>query len=127
MVSAKKGKVLSTDGKVAAMVDGYAPVTLNGEHYQATVGTGSCELISKSQKCVSCNSYRASLRTMYNRWCKRRTSEVSDTSSHSNERYLNTPEKKGKMSRLKKKVASVEKQNQIDKALHGNESACHYE
>ena len=37
------------------------PVTLNGEHYQAT---GSCELVSKSQKCVSCN---ASLRTMYNR------------------------------------------------------------
>ena len=74
--------------------------------------TGSCELISKSQKCVSCNSYRASLRTMYNRWRKRRSSEVSDTSSHSNECYLNTPGKKAKMSRLKKKVALVEKQNQ---------------
>ena len=33
---------------------------------------------------------------MYNRWCKRRTCEMSDTSSHSNERYLNTPGKKVK-------------------------------
>ena len=109
MVNAKKGKILSSDGKVAAIVDSYAPVGLNGEHYLATVRTGSCELVAKSQKCVSCKSYRDTLRSMYNR---RRTCEMSDTSSHSNERYLNTPEKKAKMSKLKQKARVAEKQNE---------------
>lgn len=101
MVNAKKGKKISSDGKVTASVDQYAPVTLNRENYQATVRTGSCELVSNSQKCSSCKCYRDTLRTMYNRWCKRRaTCELSDTSSHSNERYLNTPEKKAKMASM---------------------------
>ena len=42
----------------AASVDRYAPVVLNGEHFQATVRTASCEFVGKSQKCVSCKSYR---------------------------------------------------------------------
>lgn len=44
MVNAKK-KILSSDGKIAASVDGYAPVVLNGEHFQATVRTVSRELV----------------------------------------------------------------------------------
>lgn len=101
MVNAKKGKIISSDGKVAASIDQYAPVSVNGEHYRATVRTGSCEMVSTSHKCTSCKSYRDTLRAMYNRWCKRRTCDLSDTSSHSNERYLSTPEKKAKMSKLK--------------------------
>ena len=31
---------------MAATVDNYAPVTLNGDHYQATECTWSCELVS---------------------------------------------------------------------------------
>ena len=34
---------------------------------------------------------------------------MSDTSSHSNEHYLDTPERKKKMSRLKKRIVSAEK------------------
>ena len=82
---------------------------LNVEHYRATVCTGSCELVAKSQKCVSCKSYRDTLQSMYNRWRKRRTCEMNDTSSHSNERYLNTP---AKMSKLKQKARLAEKQNE---------------
>lgn len=43
MITAKKGKIISSDGKVAANIDQYAPVTLNGEHYQVTVRMGSSE------------------------------------------------------------------------------------
>lgn len=93
MFNAKMGKVTSSNGIVAATVDQYA---LNREHYRATVQTGSCELVNISQKCASCKSYQDTLRAMYNCWCKRRTRDLSDTSNHSNERYLNTPEKKSK-------------------------------
>lgn len=110
MVTAKKGKIFSSDGKVAASIDQYAPVTLNGEYCQVTVRTGSCELISNSQKCSSCKSYRDTLRAMYNRWRKRCMCEMSDSSSHSNERYLNTPEKKAKMTKLKERAHAAEKQ-----------------
>ena len=34
---AKKGKLLSRDGKTIARVDDYSPVTLNGDGYQETV------------------------------------------------------------------------------------------
>ena len=44
--------------------------------------------------------------------CKRRTCDMSDTSSHSNECYLSTPEKKAKMSKLKQRVRVAEKQVQ---------------
>lgn len=36
--------------------------------------------------------------------------DLSDTSSHSNERYLNTPEKKAKMCKLKERARTAEKQ-----------------
>ena len=107
MVNAKKGKIVSSNGQVTASVDHYASVTLNGEHHHVTVRTGSCELVGKSQKCSSCKSYRDTLRAMYNRWCKRRTCEC-----HSNERYLNTPEKKAKMSKLKQRAHMAEKEIQ---------------
>ena len=102
MVNAKKGKIISSDGKVAASIDQYAPVAINSEHYQATVRTGSCEMVTTSHKCSACKLYRDTLRAMYNHWCKRRTRDLSD-SSHSNEQYLSTPEKKAKMSKLKRK------------------------
>lgn len=105
MVKAKKGKIISCDGKVAATIDQYAPVAVNGEHHQATVQTGSCEMVTTFQKCTSCKSYRGTLRAMYNRWCKRHTCD-------SNERYLSTPEKKAKMSKLKDRVRVAEKEVQ---------------
>ena len=43
MVNAKKGKIISSDG---ASIDQYTPVAINGEHYQAKVQTGSCEMVS---------------------------------------------------------------------------------
>ena len=46
---------------------------------------------------------------MYNSWCKRCTCDLSDTSS---QHYLSTPEKKGKMSKLKQRVYVAEKQVQ---------------
>ena len=55
------------------------------------------------------------LRAMYSAWCKRRPcEEMSDTSSHSNERYLNTP---AKMHNLKDRSRAAEKQVRIEPRL----------
>lgn len=111
MVNAKKGKILTGNGKVTARVDHYSNVILNGTLYSETVRTTSCELLTNFAKCTSCKDYRPNLRAMYSSWSKRRSiEELSDTSSHSNERYLNTPEKKAKMSKLRARSRDAEKQ-----------------
>ena len=98
----KKGKIVSPDGKVAAYVD--------DDSYTKTVRTADCELICPSTKCESCKAYRANLRSIYNRWSKQRGFDGSDTSSHTNDRYLNTPEKKAKMESLRKRAHNAEEE-----------------
>ena len=94
MAVARKGTFTSHDGATVASLDHYAPVSLNGESFARTVRTTSCELLVHGVKCDSCKTYRATLRTRYNRWCHRRSEQISDTTSHANERYMKTPEKK---------------------------------
>ena len=102
MVAAKKGKIISPDGKVTAHID--------DDTCTKTVCTGDCELICPTTKCESCKPYRANLRSMYNRWSKQRAFDGSDTSSHTNDRYLNTPEKKAKLDGLRKRVHAAEEE-----------------
>ena len=71
MLTAKKGKVLSNDGKFVAYVD-----EANGKK---TVRTCSCELLVLDAKCSSCQNYRSNLRAMYSKWSKRQVAaECSD-------------------------------------------------
>ena len=46
-------KIIPSDGKVAASIDQYTSVAVNGEHHRATVRMGSCEIMRTSQKCTS--------------------------------------------------------------------------
>ena len=102
MVSAKKGKILSHDGKFVAYVDEVCG--------SKTVRTCDCELLVSGNKCSSCLDYRANLRAMYSKWSKRQAdnTQVSDSSSHTNDRYLNTPEKKKKFDDMKKRMHAAE-------------------
>ena len=132
-VSKRKGKLLNRSGDVAASIDEYAPVCLNGEMFQKTIRTSQCELIVHGQKCRSCTNYRRTLRVLCDRWLKRDSEEVSSSSSHTNNRYMNTPEKVAKMEkmrcnikiaaseirRLRKKVRSlIDKSDPIDDEFH---------
>lgn len=80
MVAAKKGNIVAPDGKVAAYVDDDSSTKM--------VHTADCELICPSTKCESCKTYRANLRSIYNRWSKQRGFDGIDTSNHTNDRYL---------------------------------------
>lgn len=54
----------------------------------------------------ACRSYRANLRTMYQRWSQRSS---YDASKYTNERYLTTPEKKAKIANLRSRSRTAEK------------------
>ena len=100
----KKGVLKTRDGGVAASLDNYAPVLLNGSLYAQTVRTTSCELLVSGVKCASCQKYRPSLRSAYNRSLTRQSEKITDTSSHANVRYMVTPEKITKMKKVKKQA-----------------------
>lgn len=111
MVVAKKGIIVSPDGKISASVV-KEPVVLGVVCHMQTVCTAGCEILSRTSKCTSCSRYRTNLRAMYNRWSKRQagtpphdsSSESTSTGSdkYINNRYLNTPEKISKLVALQK-------------------------
>ena len=108
MVSAKRGLLKSQGGSTIADVDNYASVKMNGYLFSKTIRTNKCELLIHGVKCNSCSTYRATLRVMYNRWLRCSSEDISDSSSHANVRYMNTPEKKQKIAKLKKRAKSAE-------------------
>lgn len=110
MLKARKGKIVSNRGnETVAYVDA-CPVKLNGTNYLETVRSSNCQFIGNFAKCDACRGYRTNLRTMYNRWQKKKAVDVSSASSHTNERYLNTPGKKAKLSKLRNKARAAKEE-----------------
>ena len=84
MVTAKKGKIVSNEGRTVCILDNTDP---------QTVRTADCEILSASVKCSACTKYRATLRAMYHRWSKKQQQDMQDSSTFTNDCYLNTPQK----------------------------------
>ena len=118
MVAAKKGKIISHNGKFSAYIDNCITVT-NGKILLHTVRTSECELLCASKQCVSCKAYRANLRAMHNKWSKHNLSDTLDSSSHTDDRYLTSPQKKAKIDALRYRVhvAEEEVRNLKEKVL----------
>lgn len=106
-VSKRKGKLLNRSGAVAATIDEYAPVHLNGEMFQKTIRTMQCELLIHTQKCRSCVNYQRTLRILCDRWSRRDSEELSSSSSHTNIRYMSTPEKSTKLGNMSRRIKKV--------------------
>ena len=115
MAKAKKGNLLSRDGKVVVRVDDYSPVMLNGDTYQATLRFHNCEVLVSNGKCPKCVSYRSTLRKMRHRWSKQKSltpTRCQSLRSKINIRFLNTPKKKKKVQRLK--IAAAVQANGVE-------------
>ena len=96
MVEAKKGKLYSPAGSLNPYLDKNAAVRLNGIGYGATVRSKGCTIVTPGVCCTECTRYRDALRSVLHRWQKRKLSSLSPmtkTSSHTNYRWLTTPEK----------------------------------
>ena len=82
MVESKKGRLMAKNGlDVVTRVDGFSPVTLNGERYNKTIRISTFEMLVHGGKCVSCVSYRDSLRPIYHRWKKQKSLSPSHRQS----------------------------------------------
>ena len=96
-----KGKFQSANKSIVAFADNYFFVNLNGETYPRTIRTTACELLVHGTKCVACKQYRSTLRSLHSRKLKLPKSDTTAVSSHSNIRYLKTPERRKRMTSLK--------------------------
>ena len=113
MCDFKKGVIKGSDEQPVASIDDYSPVVFNRETFIRTVRTKQCEMVVHDQKCNSCKKYRPTLRAMYSRYRNRCSYEVSKSTSHTNIRYLNTPEKKSRIISTKKRAQVAE--NEVSK------------
>ena len=95
---------------MASFVDDYASVSLNVETFSQMVRTAECVLLVRSVKCQCCKSYQGYLRKSYARWSQRSPERVIESSSHVNDRFMCTPEKKAKLAKLRTR-AKVAEQN----------------
>ncbi len=135
IVRAKKGGMKRKDGELACFVDDYASVHLNGDVYETTIRPSNYGMLVNAiaSRCENCNSYRNYLRTLSSRQLKKSSqTPVIELSSHVNDRFLSTPEKQVKMSKLKKvkkKLDAMTKKldmllkkqgEEVDKGLHAD-------
>ena len=129
MVKERKGVLLSQAQTIAAQVDDYSPVFFQGESFMSTVRISTCELLNaKAIRCAACKKYRNSLRSIYHRWSKQKSlspSHRESTKSKTNIRWLNTPQKAKRYSKLRSrfdvKLKEVERlKEKINKMTDGN-------
>ena len=125
MAKVKKGTLLSKNGKeVHAALDSTAAVYLNGVTYTETIRSTSCQLLVYGSKCTSCVAYHNTLRSIYNQW--KRKKAATTYKGHTNTRFLNSPQKKQRISEWKsrakaaeKKVCRLEERIRLSKEING--------
>ena len=110
MVASRRGVLKSQANNPVVVVDTYAPVIYNRKQHTSTVRKCDCELLTQEVKCSACIAYRPTLRKMCARRSDRPSAESIEDSSNTNKRYFNTPERKEKMRKMKKRISADEKE-----------------
>ena len=109
MVQSRKDK-MNKD----VILDDRCEVEIEGKNYGITVRHSKCELLTEALKCPTCTAYHHTLRSMYSRHKKQRCSPRrmmyrSSPGSHVNFRYLTTPEKHNRYTRLRQQAKASKK------------------
>ena len=105
MAATKGGNFFSPSGEKSAYLDRTGIFQLNGELYYETVRSSKCHRLVQGAKYSECVDYRDRLRAIYHRWVKNqmKSSKVTSTHSHTNERWL-TAAQRGKGIQVKIKT-----------------------
>lgn len=93
-------------------MDTNCAVELNGQTYTETVRCSKCHLLTRGIKCSECVANRGTLRSIHRLWSQKQNqspSKVISTHTRTNERWLNTPQRKEKTSRSKSRMRAAEK------------------
>ena len=116
LADSHKGKFQSITKSTVAFIDTTYPIFLNGEVYSRTIRTTACEVLVHGPKCEACKKYRPVLRFLHSQWVRQLKSDAEKhtaVSSHTNYRYLRTPQRKELMSKLRAEVKS--KRNEVER------------
>lgn len=120
---------MNANGKsVVAVLDCAGEVCISGQHYSETVRASTCELLTTSPRCGQCVAYRNTLRSLHHKFMKHQTvspSHHTNVNSHTNYRYLSTPQKQRRMKVLKQTLDSAKQkiaylQEQIKQSIDKN-------
>ncbi|SMN01738.1 hypothetical protein SPONN_7 [uncultured Candidatus Thioglobus sp.] len=120
LVELRKGAIKSANGVVSAYVDDSVPACGDGDICTKTVRSSNCELITDQNKCNKCIAYRKNLRALHSRQKKESTQSKQEVEveSHTNYRYLSSPEKKSRMTNLHSKTRALGRQvDQLKKRI----------
>ena len=122
LVESRKGSIKATNGTVSAYLDESVPAYgANGSVCTKTVRSSHCELMTDQDKCSNCIAYRKNLRALHARNQKESIQskhERVEASSHTNYRYLSSPEKKARMTNLHTKTKVLTQQvDQLRKTI----------
>ena len=108
--ASRKGVFKDATGKsVKAKME--TTVFTSGAHvHSATIRTSDCDILVAGGRCLKCQAYRHILRSLVSKSSRRQSREhdVTSTTSHTNWRYLSTPEK---AQRARKRTAEVNQCN----------------
>ena len=104
MINSKRGKATAADGKTTVAY-------VEGDGESETVRTTACRILINGGKCDICSQYRSTLRKARSRWLAKKSSPERRTSSSSrtNIRYLDTPERQSRFKSLRSCLNAAER------------------
>ena len=86
LARSKKGQFLSADKKVVAYLDSGFRVVVDGQDHASTVRCSDCHLLTQYTRCVPCDVYRGTLKSMHYRFQKSCKTNIQKTGT--NYRYV---------------------------------------
>lgn len=112
LADARKGIFHSPSKGTVAIIDSYFPVTFEGEMFNRTLRCNECELLVTNNRCDACKEYRCTLRALHSQWLRQQKKIASHASisSHTNFRYLKTPERQQRIRRLRNEIVNRRKE-----------------
>ena len=104
LATKRKGVFREARGKeVKARVE-TIPFATGGQAFATTIRTTGCEILTKKGRCEVCKAYQRTLLTMASKEVMKGKHDVTNPESHTNCRYLSTPEK---VQRAKRRTTEV--------------------
>lgn len=112
LVEMRKGTIRTANGAVSAYLDDSFPIHVGDNIHSKTVRSFHCALLTNQEnsKCQGCTTYRSNLRAIHARHqketgeCRQRRVEAD---SHTNYRYLSSPEKNARLANLHTKTKGL--------------------
>ena len=110
LLDARKGFIKAANGIVSAYIDEIVSANSDTNGSCRTVRSSHCEILTNKNKCLKCVGYRSNLRALHARNAIEKSEEKVEVSSHTNYRYLSSPEKKARLTNLHAKTKALTKQ-----------------